>query len=174
VHAFIRLVGVMNLAVWFGAAVFFTVAAGPAFFSTEMLAFLPRPYAGAAAEVIIKRYLLLQQWCGAIALMHVLVEYLYSGRQVERRSLGVLSGLFVLALAGNYWLVPQMHRLQRTMYSPATTAAQQAGARSNFGLLHGVSQGANLVMIGGVLFCLWRLTRVGDGGRFPRLDKIRS
>lgn len=173
-QAFIRFVGVVNLAVWFGAAVFFTVAAGPAFFSTEMLTFLPRPYAAASAEVIIKRYLLLQQWCGVIALMHVLVEYLYSGRQVERRNLAVLSALFILALVGSYWLVPHMHRLQRTMYAPTSNAAQQAAARSSFGLLHGLSQGANVIMMGGVLFCLWRLTRTGNGTWHPRLDKIRS
>jgi hypothetical protein len=164
----------MNLAVWFGAGVFFTVAAGPAFFSTEMLGILPRPYAGAAAEVIVKRYFLLQQWCGAIALLHVLVEYLQPGRRVERWAFGVLSGLFVLVLVGSHWLVPRMHGLHRTMYSPQASAVQQAGARSAFGLLHGVSQGMNLVTVGGVLFCLWRLTRAAEGPRFPRLEKIRS
>lgn len=173
-QALIRFVGVMNLAVWFGAGFFMTVAAGPAFFSTEMLGILPRPYAGAAAEVVMGRYLMLQQWCGAIALLHVLVEYLQPGRRVERGLVGILSGLFVLVLVEGHWLAPRMHRLHRTMYSPRMNAVQQAGARSAFGVLHGVSQGANLVTVGGVVYCLWRLTRVGEGGRFPRLEKIRS
>lgn len=163
---FIRFVGVVNITVWFGAAVFFTIAAGPAFFSAEMLSFLPRAYAGRAAEVIIERYLLFQQWCGAIALLHVLVEYLYSGRQVDRWSLGLLSTLFVFALIGSYWLLPHMHDLQRTMYAPAATAVQQAAARSRFGLLHGASYMVNILMILGLLYYLWRLTRSSQPLRF--------
>lgn len=174
VQPFIRFVGVMNITVWFGAAVFFTIAAGPAFFSAEMLSFLPRPYAGRAAEVIIERYLLLQQWCGAIALLHVLVEYLYSGRQVERWSLGLLSALFVLALIGSYWLLPHMHDLQRTMYASTVSVAQQAAARSRFGLLHGASYLVNFLMIAGLLHYLWKLTRTGQPPRFGGADKFRS
>ncbi len=175
---FIRFVGVANLAVWFGAAVFFTVAAGPAFFSAEMLSFLPKPYAGRAAEVIIERYLLLQQWCGAIALLHVLVEYLYSGRQADRLTLILLSGLFVLALIGSLWLLPHMHELQRAMYAPGASAARQAAARSSFGILHGISQVVNLVMMGSLLYYLWRITqpvatlRYGSG-TFGKGEKIR-
>lgn len=171
---FIRFVGVINITVWFGAAVFFTVAAGPAFFSAEMLSFLPRPYAGRAAEVIIDRYLLLQQWCAAIALLHILVEYLYSGRQVERLSLVLLSVLFVLALIGSQWLVPHMHELQRAMYAPAASIAHQAAARSSFGLLHGASQVVNLVMMGGLLYYLWRVTRSPSTLRYGAPDKFRS
>lgn len=173
-QSFIRFAGIVNLSVWFGAAVFFTVAAGPAFFSAEMLSFLPRPYAGRAAEVIIERYLLLQQWCGAIALLHVLVEYLYSGRRVERANLALLSTLFLLALAGNHWLLPQMHRLQQTMYSATVTAAQQAAAKSSFGLLHGASQFVNLLMLGGLFYLVWHLTRPLNVPRFGGLDKIRG
>jgi hypothetical protein len=174
VQPFIRFVGLVNIAVWFGAAVFFTVAAGPAFFSAEMLGFLPKPYAGRAAEVIIERYLLLQQWCGAIALLHVLVEYLYSGRQTERWSLGLLSALFVLALMGSYWLQPHMHELQRTMYATTSTVVQQAAARSRFGLLHGASSVVNLLMICGLLYYLWKLTRAVQPLRFGGADKFRS
>ena len=162
----------MNIAVWFGAAVFFTVAAGPAFFSAEMLSFLPKPYAGRAAEVIIERYLLLQHWCGAIALLHVLVEYLYSGRQVERWSLALLSALFVLALIGSYWLLPHMHDLQRIMYSSAASIAQQAAAKSRFGLLHGASYLVNLLMIAGLVSHLWRLTRAGQPLRMGSADRL--
>jgi hypothetical protein len=174
VQPFIRFVGLINIAVWFGAGVFFTVAAGPAFFSADMLSFLPRPHAGRAAEVVIERYLLLQQWCGAIALLHMLVAYLYSGRQVERLSLGLVSTLLVLALIGSHWLVPHMHQLQRTMYSPVTSAVQQAAARSSFGLLHGASQVVNLLMILALLYHLWHLTRPLNPPRFGALDKIRG
>ncbi len=175
VQPFIRFVGLINIAVWLGAAVFFTIAAGPAFFSAEMLGFLPRPYAGRAAEVVIERYLLLQQWCGAIALLHVLVEYLYSGRQVERWNLVLLSILFVVALVGSYWLLPHMHELQRTMYSATASVAQQAAAKSRFGLFHGASYLVSLLMIAGLLQYLWRLTRLAPGARaFGGSDRFRT
>lgn len=161
----IRFIGIANVAVWFGAAVLFTVAVGPAFFSSEMLAFLPRPYAGRAAQVIIERYFLLQQWCGAIALLHLLVEYFYSGRQADRLTLGLTSGLFVVALIGGLWLAPQMAELHRLMYAPGTTLAQQAAARSTFRLLHGLSQTVNLAVMVGVGGYLWLLTRPARGFR---------
>jgi hypothetical protein len=174
VQPFIRFVGVVNIAVWFGAAVFFTVVAGPAFFSAEMLSFLPKPYAGRAAEVIIERYLLLQQWCGAIALLHILVEYLYSGRQVDRWSLGLLSAMFVLALIGSFSLQPHMHELQRIMYATTTSVAQQAAAKSRFGLLHGAAYLVNLLMICGLVHYLWKVTRSVQPLRFGSSDKFRS
>lgn len=162
----IRFVGIVNASVWFGAAVFFTVAAGPAFFSTEMASFLPRPYAARAAEVIIERLFVLQQWCGAIALLHLLVEYLYSGRQIERLVLAVVATMFVLSLVGGYWLLPKMHALQQVRYSQATSPTQRATAESTWGALHGVSWAVNLAVLTGQLYYLWIVTRPPQSLRF--------
>ena len=173
-HIFIRFVGVLNAAVWFGAAVFFTVAVGPAFFSAEILEFLPRPYAGRVAEVILERYFILQQWCAAIALLHLLVEYLYSGRPADHFTVGLLGVLLCIGLAGGYWLQPRMHALQRARYSSQTTPAQKADAERAFGLLHGASQVVNLLSMAGLLYHVWRVTRPLNEPRFSSFDKFRS
>jgi len=174
VQAFIRFVGVVNAAIWLGSAVFYTLAAGPAFFSSEMLSFLPRPHAGRAAEIVLHRYYLIHQWCAAIALLHLLLEYLYTGRPVDRVNVGLLSGLFTAALVGGHWLLPHLHGLQRIRYSPAATPAQQLSAANAFGLLHGFSQVLNVLMIIAILYYLWSLSRPLNTLRFTSFGKIRS
>ena len=65
---FLRFVGLMNAAVWFGAAIFFTFGIGAAAFSPEMKELLgPKnsPYfSGAIAQILIARYFHLQLLCG--------------------------------------------------------------------------------------------------------------
>lgn len=167
-QGFIRFAGILNLAVWLGGTVFFTLAAGPAFFSAEMLAFLPRPYAGRAAEVVISRLFTLQQWCAMIALLHLLLERLYLGRRSGRLVVGFLGGLLVLSLWAGYWLQPRMHELQRIRYSPVASEAQKASAKSRFGMWHGLSWVANYAIIVGLGVYFWRLTRPEVSARFPR------
>ena len=172
--AVLRFIGVVNAAVWFGAAIFFTLGVGPGFFSPEMLKILPRPYAGAAAQVIIERYFMLQHWCGAIALVHWLVEWLYTGRPLQKILLYLLLGLFVASLAGGFWMQPQMHRLHYVMYAGKFSAAEVQKAKRAFGLWHGASQVVNLIMMGGVLVYLWGVTHPIGAPRIPILNKFRG
>lgn len=165
----IRFVGVLNGAVWFGALIFFTVAAGPAFFSAEMASFLPKPHASRAAEVIIGRLFQLQQWCAAIALLHLLVEYLYSGKRAPRFVLVLLVSALVLSALGGHWLLPKMHELLVVKYSATTTELEQAAAGSAFGMWHGISWIMNLLMIGMLTYYLWQLTHPTRGVRFTGL-----
>ena len=172
-QAFIRYIGVLNAAVWFGAVVFFTLAGGPAFFSDEMLGFLPRPYAGRAAEVVIGRLFVLQQWCAVIALLHLLVESLYFGRRGEARRAALVGGLLLMNLVGGYWLLPRMHELERIRYSPASTVAEAAAAASRFGLWHGLSQIVNLVVVISLAYCIWKLARPISAPRLGGFDRFR-
>ncbi|HRZ91624.1 MAG TPA: DUF4149 domain-containing protein [Candidatus Paceibacterota bacterium] len=171
-----RFIGIANAAVWFGAAVFFTVAVGPAFFSTQMLTLFggsaadpnARYYGGAAAQVVMERYYLLQHWCGAIALLHLAWEGWYFGRSIRRLPLAVVLVLFALGLAGGYGIQPRLQRLHKTMYNVGgdQTAAQMEVARRSFGVWHGLSQAANLVVLIGLGIYLWRVQIVPDQTRF--------
>ncbi len=172
-QAFIRFVGVLNAAVWFGAVVFFTLVGGPAIFSTEMQGFLPLAYRGRVAEVIIGRLFLMQQWCAVIGLLHLLVEYLYFGRRGEGRRATLLTGLLFVNLLGGYWLLPRMHELERIRYSPLSTATQVAAAAGTFNVWHGFSQVVNLLAILALGYYLWKLTRPAGTARFGGLDKFR-
>src|SRR5580765_3504068 len=98
VLGFLRSIAIVNAAVWFGSIIFFTFAAGPAFFSDEMIHLLGRPHAGAAAQVIVHRYFLVQQWCAAIAIAHLIAEWLYTGRPFHRLILLLLMALFLIGL----------------------------------------------------------------------------
>ena len=66
--SFLRFFGVTVAAVWFGATVFFTCFAGPAFFTDEMKKLFPPPYNGAIAEIVLGRYFILHYLCGFLAL----------------------------------------------------------------------------------------------------------
>jgi hypothetical protein len=155
----LRIVGLANVAIWLGASVFFTLAAGPAFFSEEMLQLLGRPHAGAAAQLVLERYFIMHQVCAGVALLHLVGEGMYMGRAIHRWTLGMLLVLLVFSLVGGYVIQPQLRSLHLTMYRPGTAAEEQESAGRSFRILHGVSQVMNLVMVAGVFIYLVRLTK---------------
>jgi hypothetical protein len=151
VLTFLRFVGVTNAAVWLGALVFFTAGAGPAFFSDEMLGLLGRPYAGAAAQIILERYFDLQIICAAIALGHIFAERLYTGKAVGNFSIILLSLLLGISVCGRFVVEPRMKRLHLQMYAVQSSPVQKAAAKRTFGMLHGGSQIVNILAVIGVL-----------------------
>lgn len=157
VIGFLRFVAVLNAAIWFGSAIFFTFGAGPAFFSPEFKQIIPPPYNGVAAQFIIGRFFILQYICGAVALGHLLVEWMYTGRPLPRFLFGVLLGIFCLGLLGGLWLQPRLKHWHLIHYRGAT-AEERAAAGRAFGIGHGISQVANLMVLAGIGFYLSRVT----------------
>jgi len=166
VIGFLRFVGVANAAVWFGASIFFTFSVGPAFFSEKMVNLLTRPYAGAAAQIIIERYFLVQQVCGALALLHLVAEWLYMGKPLQRLTLWLLLGVSALGLMGGYSLQPKLRGFHRTIYAPSSTPQQIDQARQSFKLWHATSQALNLAVLCGVAVYLWRVSTPASGYRY--------
>ncbi len=162
---FLRFVGLTNAAIWLGALAFFTVGAGPAFFSDEMLRLLGRPYAGAAAQIVLERYFNLQVLCASIALIHAIAEHLYSGKPAARFSLILLPILLAIALLGRYVVEPKMKQLHLQMYALQTTPDQKAAAKRTFGMIHGTSQVGNLLVVAGVLAYFWQIASAGGIAR---------
>jgi hypothetical protein len=142
--------GVLNAALWLGSTLFFSFVAGPAFFSDDMLRLLGRPHAGAAAQVVLGRYFILQEVCALIAVAHLIAEALYLGRPLYRRTLALLVALLVLVCVGDYGFQPKLHSLHRTMYRPGTPVSMQQMAERSFRIWHGVSQVFNLLVVAGV------------------------
>jgi hypothetical protein len=157
----IRALGLLNAAVWFGAAVFFTAVAGPAIFSPEVANFLPRPQAGRLALALIDRYFLLHYVCGGIALVHLIAEWLASGRPLPRFRLALILGLLAVALAGGFGIQPGMRAQHRKAYDPKTPAAEQAIALKEFRRTHGLTQAANLGLMAGMLIHLLMIPATG-------------
>jgi hypothetical protein len=170
-------VGVVNAGVWLGAAIFLTLGAGPAFFSPEMKTLLgPRSYpvySGAIAQIVIERYFILQHFCGSIALAHLIAEWLYTGKPMEKTTLGLLLSLFCLGLIGGFWMQPKMKSLHATKYGGATLELREQAAKSFRGW-HGAARVLDLVMMGGLLVYLWRNLNRADAPRFLSTDLFRS
>jgi hypothetical protein len=173
VQRVIRFIGLLNAAVWLGAAVFFTLAARPAFLSAEMLSFLPRAHASRAAGVMLDHYFVLQQWCAGVALAHLLLEYVLSGRYMGGWVLGLLPAMLGVSVAGGRWLAPALHELQRVNYSALAAAAEKADAASRLTALNVGFEVVNALVILALLYYLWRLSRPANGPRFATLGQIK-
>lgn len=170
----LRFIGLLNAAVWLGAAVSFTIAVGPAFFSTDMKVLIPPPYNGAAAQLVIQRYFILLNCCGGIALIHWIVEKLYLGRLSERFILVLLLATISLGLFGGFWLQPKLKDLHRKKYDPRSSTEVHTASDRSFKIWHGVSQTMNLFVIGGLLIYLWRIGNPADGTRFVSAQKFKT
>jgi hypothetical protein len=173
---FLRLIAVLNAALWFGAGLFFTFAVAPAIFTPEMKRLFGEAWVGVIAQMIIARFFVLQYWCAAIALVHQMAEWVYLGRALQRVTVGLLLGLFGLALFGGLWLQPKLKKLHQIKYGRAElyAPAQKARAAASFRVWHGVSQVTNLLALGGLGWYVWRMTNPSEGPRFVRANKFRS
>jgi hypothetical protein len=172
----LRFVGVMNAAIWFGAAVFFTLGVAPAFFTPEMKRLFGDAYVGVIAQMVLGRFFALHYVCGLIALAHWIAEWFYLGRTLNRLTLGLLIGVLGFSLIGGLGLQPRLKEWHRTKYSRAesVTPEKRAQAARSFGLWHGVSSTMNLFVLAALGIYFWRLANPADAPRFVSAAKFRS
>ena len=164
--------GILNAAVWCGSAIFLAVGL-PSIFSSELKQLLTVPGVGFAAEAIVALFFVVQYWCGAIGLAHLAAEWLYAGRPARSLNLGLVTGLLAVALAGGLWVQPKMQRLHKIHYF-GQTAVQREQAGKTFALWHGTWESVNLLVIGGLIFYLWQVSRTTDHPRSGNFTKIRG
>ena len=174
----LRFIGVTNAAVWFGAAVFYTLCAAPGLVSTDIQLLLGAknfPYfAGAIGQVLLGRYFQLHLVCSAIALLHLLVERLYLGRSPKRIWPTLLVVLFWFSLLGSFWLGPKLRDLHRAQFFVNATPIQRDAAAKSFRKWDSIFQVVNVFIIGGVAIVLWRATTPSDELRFVGSGKFRG
>src|SRR5687768_9159036 len=137
-----------------------------------MTALLGRPHAGAAAQILVYRYFIVQQWCAGIALAHLIAEWLYSGRPFARINLLLLMSLFMISILGAYVMHPKLKELHLRKYSPQTTLEVKNSATRSFRILHATSSVLNLFVIGGVLVYLWQVTKPVNNTRFASVTRF--
>ena len=168
----LRFFGILNAAVWCVSAVFLIVGL-PAIFSPDLKRLLTAPGVGLAAQAVVARFFLLEYGCGAVALAHLLAEWLYTGKTQPRWHVGLIVSLLGLALAGGLWAQPQMRVLHHDKYF-GTTVARQVQAGRDFALWHAASETANLLALGGLIVYLWRVSGPPEPPRFVGFNKIRG
>lgn len=182
---FLRFFGIVNAAVWFGAALFFTFAVAPVFFLPATKQVLGEAQAGIVAMMVLDRYFTLHCACALVALLHQVAEWVYLGKAMLRSTMIVLLCLLGFGLLAQFWVQPRMQRWHEIKYAysraeqgfvrnDAVTPGQRARAARSFGLWHGVSQSVNLLMLGGVAFFLWRATHPVEPTRFLSARQFRS
>ena len=177
----IRFIGILNAAIWLGAAVFVLAAQG-AFFSGEVATLGLHPFwPGAMAQLILARYFNLQYICGAIAVAHLLAEWVYLGRPLHRVTLALLIGLLFIGFAGGLWLQPKLKALHLVKYSMseqykpiALPNEQRIEAANSFRVWHGVASALNLVVLAGLMVYFWRVIHPPDNLRFVGTPQFRG
>jgi len=172
----LRFVGIINAAIWFGAAIFFAVGVLPAVFSPEMHTLFRETsenpfYSGAVAQALFQRYFALQCICGAVALLHLFAEKLYLGRTMPHVGTTVVVALFCFGLIGNFWLQPHMRELRQTRYFGRTPEIKEH-ARHSFAIWHGLSEVANVFVVSGLLVHLVRVVRPAGTARHGSFYQI--
>ena len=176
VIGFLRFVGTLNAAVWFGSAIFFSFGVGLAPFSQEMKSLLGQNnypyYSGAIAEILIARYFHFQVACALVAVLHLLAEWLYLAKRPHRFQAGLLVGLCCAALLGAYWLQPRMKSLHATKYGVNNRPEIRQAAGRSFRVWHAVSEVINLFVVGGLAVYLWRAANPSDPTRFVSAAKF--
>jgi hypothetical protein len=148
-------VGLLNAAIWLGGCVFFSFAAAPAIFQPEMKRLLQDYHTGLVAQLMQQRYFSFQLVCGVVALLHTLAAALLTPRRRAWLTGGLLGILCAITLAGIFWFQPHLKALYDVKYR-APELAQREAAAVAFRGWHGLSQGLNLIMLGGLVVYLWR------------------
>jgi hypothetical protein len=178
VISFLRFVGLMNAAIWLGAAVFYSLAAGPAAVSPDMEQLLGAknfPYfSGAFAQIVLARYFIFLGASGAIALAHLVAEWLYMGRPARRVSTILLGGLLALVLIGGVWIEPQLNRLHSRRYAANAAPVEQAAAARAYRFWQAGLAAINVLMMAGLVFYVWRIANPSDAPRFISSVKFRG
>jgi hypothetical protein len=166
----------LNAAVWLGAMLFFTAVIGPGLFGPEVKQLVGHAewIPGAIAQILVVRYMILQQWCAGIALAHLVFDWLYTGKLFAKSSLIIIVLCLGVSLGGVRLLAPQMQQLHMMKYSSQTTPAQKELAARNFRILHATSQITNLLALCGVLFYYSRLSVGPQGARSGASARYRS
>ena len=173
VMGFIRFTGLFNAAVWVGGSVFFSFLAGSVFFTPKVTDFTPPPYNGLVAQAMLGRYFMLHTICGIVAVLHLLIEWLYSGGRFPKRAIAIVCLLLGLALIGGKFISPKLTVWHQQKYQfkvknegdpPMIEPTEYKtnvvqNAKWKFTVWHGVSQIVNLAMLILLIWRFWRLAQ---------------
>jgi hypothetical protein len=172
----LRLVGLLNAAVWFGAAVFFLFGAEPALTGSRDIQQLLEPrnypyFSVALAQLVGVRFFRLYLLCGFIALLHLTGEWLYLGKYPRRLWLALLLMLWLGGCLEAFWLQPRLQTLHQREFTAST---QRVAARDSLRFWQGASHTLEAVLVCGLGIYLWRMANPPDPMRFVSATKFRS
>lgn len=175
---FLRFAGILNAAVWVGAAIFFMISARPAASSAEMMGLLNSRnfpyYSGEIARILAERLFHLELTCSILAGLHLLAEWLYLGKTVEKAWRGLVLASVALVCVWGWGVEPKMKRLRLLEYGVNTRPEERAEAARAFSAWQQASELANLLVVAGVAGYLWRVANPPDPTRFVSKRRFGS
>jgi hypothetical protein len=174
VLVFLRFVSVTNAALWFGAVVFFIFAVRPTFYAGSIFKIVPMSHSVAVAHLVLDRFYWWQYGCGVIAVIHLVAEWLYAGKSLQRGIFYVVMGLWILTLFGGFVVQPKLHQAHRDAYGLNSTAPQRSQGGKMFELWNAVSKTVNILSAVGLLVYVWQITTPGSSPRFVGGAKFRG
>jgi hypothetical protein len=174
----LRALGLLNAAVWFGAAVFYNLSLVRVPLSAGMQALLgPKnfPYfSGAIGNLLLGSYLRLQIICSLVALAHLGTEWVYLGKKPGRARIFLLVCICGLTNLESLWLLPRLERLLTSAYAVNLGQSARAAAAHHLSGWLAATQALNFL----IAFCLgvylWKMTHPPDPARFVSAAKFRS
>ncbi|HTL17807.1 MAG TPA: hypothetical protein VL793_11255 [Patescibacteria group bacterium] len=168
--ALLRFAGLLNAAVWFGAAFFFVFIAEPGMGSSAMRQLLGErsfPYFSVAiSQLIGGRFFTVFLVCGTVAMLHTGAEWLYFGKYPKRFWLLLIFGLFLGGLSQTYGLQPKLKECLLTEHSAGSRPEQREMAAQSYHSWHALSTALNVLLLGGLGVYLWRVANPPDEMRF--------
>lgn len=171
---FLRFLGVTNAAIWLGTAVLYPFVLRPAFKSREMVELLPFMYGGAVDLILLQRFYAMLEWCGAVALIHLLVEWLYTNKPIRKSVLYLVVGLFAFSLLGGHVMTPNLRELHIIRFGVQSSEEQKEQATNGYRILERLIKATQWVTAAGTLVFVWRLTHSFEGPRFYSRTQYRS
>jgi len=166
----IKFTGVTIAAIWFGGTVFFTFFVAQAFFVDPIKTLLPPPYNGQVAQYILERFYTLHYICGVLALLHLGFDWIYTGKVMPQRNLVTVLGVLVIAIIGGNYMHPKLEKYHQIKYSEQyqveASPELKEQAKSGFRVWHGISQGANLLILLMLWYYLWQMLHPKEGPKY--------
>jgi hypothetical protein len=170
----LRIIGIANAALWFGATLLFLICIRSGFQSPEMVELIPEPFAAAAMHVLLKHYIDLILLCALVALFQLCAIQWYQGRPIFRLRIGILIFLIIISalLKWNIYPMMQKHHL-KAHQAGASNEDQRQGSKAyrtwktGFYFLH-------LIILGGSLSHLLHVSNGANGYRELRAQQFRG
>jgi hypothetical protein len=177
VIGFLKFVGILNAAVWFGATIFHLFGATPALRTEAMQALLTAkhfPYvSGVIAQIVADRFFYWLLACGFLALAHLVAERLYFGRAPQRLGFGLVLGLLAATLFLGLIVQPKIRYWHLRSHAVNYTPPQRAASQKLMRAWSAFAWTIQLALIGGLGVHLWRMANPPEQKRFTSPSQIR-
>ena len=167
----------MNAAVWFGAAVFFCLGAGPALNSAtlrDLIGTNNYPYFSfAIRDLVTASFFHFHLACSVVALLYLMAEWLYFGKYPPKKWLVFIFGIILLGALRGLWLQPRLRDLHQAEHRLTRVEERQLATRA-FETWRTIAGYLDLVLACSLGFYTFRIANPSDPMRFVSATKFRS